>query len=352
MQTRYKLDTDATAPLFCVISRLTAQKGFDLLLEALPTLLAHGGQLAMLASGEPALEAAFTKVVQENPSRVGLVIGYDEPLSHQLQAGADAILVPSRFEPCGLTQLYGLRYGTLPIVARVGGLADTIVDANQAALADGVATGFQFTGGSVTDLRNALERAFELYRDQRRWKAVQRRAMGRKVDWSGPPRPMPTSTASCVLRQRRRREIDMTSERFTMWPGRPDPLGATFDGGGTNFALFSANATKVELCLCSEQGREIERIALREYTDEVWHGYLPEVGPGQLYGYRVHGPYAPERGHRFNPAKLLLDPYAKRIAKNLRWSDSLMGYRVGKPKARSIAGSPRQRACHDQGGGD
>ena len=102
----------------------------------------------------------------------------------------------------------------------------------------------------------------------------------------------------------------MTSERFTLWPGRPSPLGATFDGGGTNFALFSAHATMVELCLLSAQGREIERIPLPEYTDEVWHGYLPEIGPGQLYGYRVHGPYAPEEGHRFNPAKLLLDPYA------------------------------------------
>ncbi len=121
----------------------------------------------------------------------------------------------------------------------------------------------------------------------------------------------------------------MTLQRFAPKPGRPYPLGATFDGGGTNFALFSANATMVELCLFSQQGREIERIPLLEYTDEVWHGYLPEIVPGQLYGYRVHGPYAPEEGHRFNPAKLLLDPYAKLIAKRLRWCDALMGYRVG-----------------------
>jgi glycogen operon protein len=121
----------------------------------------------------------------------------------------------------------------------------------------------------------------------------------------------------------------MTSERFTLWPGRPYPLGATFDGGGTNFSLFSANATMVELCLFSQQGREIERIQLTEYTDEVWHGYLPEVGPGQLYGFRAHGHYAPEEGHRFNPAKLLIDPYAKQITGRLRWSDALMGYRVG-----------------------
>jgi glycogen operon protein len=121
----------------------------------------------------------------------------------------------------------------------------------------------------------------------------------------------------------------MSASGIALWPGRPWPLGATFDGGGTNFALFSAHATKVELCLFSEKGREVARIPLPEWTDEVWHGYLPEIGPGQLYGYRVHGPYAPEEGHRFNPAKLLLDPYAKLIAGRFRWSDALMGYRVG-----------------------
>lgn len=186
LQTRFNLDPDVAGPLFCVVSRLTAQKGFDLLLEALPTILGNGGQLALLGSGDAALEAAFTEVTQMNPGRIGLVIGYDEPLSHQLQAGADAILVPSRFEPCGLTQLYGLRYGTLPVVARVGGLADTVIDANQAALADGVATGFQFAPGSAAELQGAIERVCRLYADQRRWQAVQRRAMGRKVDWSVP----------------------------------------------------------------------------------------------------------------------------------------------------------------------
>ena len=121
----------------------------------------------------------------------------------------------------------------------------------------------------------------------------------------------------------------MTLGQHVIRPGRPYPMGANFDGGGTNFALFSAHATMVELCLFSERGREIERIPLPELTDEVWHGYLPDIMPGQLYGYRVHGPYAPEQGHRFNPAKLLLDPYAKLIAKRLRWCDALMGYRVG-----------------------
>lgn len=113
-------------------------------------------------------------------------------------------------------------------------------------------------------------------------------------------------------------------------PGSPVPLGANWDGSGTNFALFSAHATKVELCLFEESGRrELARITLPEYTHEVWHGRLPDVRPGQLYGYRVHGPYAPEAGHRFNPNKLLLDPYALEVRGELRWHDAAFGYRVG-----------------------
>ncbi|WP_431859342.1 glycogen debranching protein GlgX [Azospirillum sp.] len=120
------------------------------------------------------------------------------------------------------------------------------------------------------------------------------------------------------------------SERTTVWPGKPYPLGATWDGFGVNFALFSANAEKVELCLFDPSGqREVERIALPEHTDEVWHGYLPEARPGQLYGYRVHGPYDPANGHRFNPNKLLLDPYAKALFGGIRWSDAHYGYRLG-----------------------
>ncbi|BAT59640.1 glycogen debranching enzyme [Variibacter gotjawalensis] len=116
--------------------------------------------------------------------------------------------------------------------------------------------------------------------------------------------------------------------------GTPHKLGATWDARGTNFALFSANATKVEVCLFDPQGRrELERIMLPERTDDVWHGYLPDVLPGQLYGYRVHGPYEPEHGHRFNPHKLLLDPYAKRLAGRLVWSDAHFGYRPGSPRA-------------------
>jgi glycogen operon protein len=120
-----------------------------------------------------------------------------------------------------------------------------------------------------------------------------------------------------------------------VWPGQPYPQGATWDGAGVNFALFSENASRVQLCLFDgpDGNQEITRISLTEQTDQVWHIYLPEVRPGQRYGYRVYGPYAPEEGHRFNPAKLLLDPYAKAIAGAIRWSETLFGYTVGHPDA-------------------
>ena len=115
-----------------------------------------------------------------------------------------------------------------------------------------------------------------------------------------------------------------------LWNGTPHPLGATWDGRGVNFALFSRHAEKVELCLFDDEGRrEQHRIALRERTDFVWHGYVPQLRPGQLYGYRVHGPYKPEEGHRFNPNKLLLDPYARAIVGPLQWSDAHFGYTIG-----------------------
>jgi isoamylase len=119
-----------------------------------------------------------------------------------------------------------------------------------------------------------------------------------------------------------------------VWPGKPFPQGATWDGEGVNFALFSEHATGVELCLFDDRGRrELQRIALREQTDQVWHCYLPEARPGQLYGYRVQGPYQPQEGHRFNPNKLLLDPYAKAIVGTLAWSDAHFGYRIGSQRA-------------------
>src|SRR3990170_3953961 len=129
------------------------------------------------------------------------------------------------------------------------------------------------------------------------------------------------------------RAMRTSGDRMKVWPGNPYPLGATWDGAGVNFSLFTENATAVELCLFeSPKGeREAARIVLKEQTHQIWHAYLPEARPGQLYGYRVRGPYEPQVGHRFNPAKLLMDPYAKAIAGSIQWSDALFGYTVGHP---------------------
>ena len=180
---RLGLDAGATGPLFCVVSRLTRQKGLDLLLQVLPRLIARGASLALLGAGDPDLESAFQAAAEDHPGRVGAVIGWDEPLSHLMQAGSDAILVPSRFEPCGLTQLCGLRYGTLPVVARTGGLADTVIDANEAALRAGAATGFQLSPVSAAPLVDAVDRACDAFADKRLWSAMVRRAMRHPVGW-------------------------------------------------------------------------------------------------------------------------------------------------------------------------
>lgn len=183
LQERLGLAPAPDALLACVVSRLTHQKGMDLLLKAVPGFLDGGGQLAVLGAGPPVLEAAFAELATARPHQVGCVLGHGEPLSHLFQGGGDAILVPSRFEPCGLTQLYGLRYGTLPIVARTGGLADTVIDANHAALATGVATGLQFAPVTARALGLALERALALFADPPTWRAMQRAAMRQPVGW-------------------------------------------------------------------------------------------------------------------------------------------------------------------------
>lgn len=183
LQLELGLHVRVDVPLFCVISRLTTQKGLDLLLDALPVLHARGAQLAILGNGDRQLEEAFRNEAVRHPGQVAAVIGFDEALSHRMQAGSDAIVVPSRFEPCGLTQLYGLRYGTLPVVAHVGGLVDTVIDSNSSALRDGVATGFQFSPVDAPHLAMALERACDLYADRPGWQRVQHRAMTREVGW-------------------------------------------------------------------------------------------------------------------------------------------------------------------------
>lgn len=167
------------APLFTVVSRLTSQKGLDLVLAAVPELVRRGAQLAVQGEGDPALESAFKIVAQAHPGAVSLHTGYDEARAHRLIAGADMILVPSRFEPCGLTQLYGLRYGTVPVVRRVGGLADTV--------ADGV-TGFAFGEPTPFALQSAVERALDAFADRPRWQALQRAGMSQSLGWDGPAR--------------------------------------------------------------------------------------------------------------------------------------------------------------------
>nr|WP_025291650.1 glycogen synthase GlgA [Sphingomonas sanxanigenens] len=165
------------------VGRLTEQKGLDLLIEALPTLLEMGGQFVLLGSGDAPFEDACRAMATAYPDRLACRIGYDESIAHLIQAGSDALVVPSRFEPCGLTQLCALRYGAVPIVARVGGLADTVIDANPAALAARAATGLQFTAGSSAALIDALHRAGELYSDQRLWAAVRRNGLLSDVSW-------------------------------------------------------------------------------------------------------------------------------------------------------------------------
>jgi starch synthase len=170
-------------PLAILVSRLTDQKGIDLLSGTIPDFIAGGGGLIVLGSGDPALEGAVLGLQARFPGKVAVRIGYDEALSHRLFAGGDAVLVPSRFEPCGLTQMYGLRYGTVPVVSAVGGLADTVIHASPAALAAKVATGIVFHPVDGVALGQALRQLLALYADRSTWAQVQKNAMRQAVGW-------------------------------------------------------------------------------------------------------------------------------------------------------------------------
>ncbi len=183
LQADFGLEQRADALVFGVVSRLTEQKGLHLLPQILSELVQRGGQLALLGQGGTALEQAFVDAAIRYPGQVGVRIGYDEVTAHAVLAGADVILVPSAFEPCGLTQLYGLRYGTLPLVRRVGGLADTVVDCTLENLDADTATGFVFDELSADGLLSAIRRAFALARRPGEWAAVQRRGMLLRFDW-------------------------------------------------------------------------------------------------------------------------------------------------------------------------
>ena len=174
---------DVPGPLAIVVSRLTDQKGIDLLPAVIPEFVLGGGGLIVLGSGDPGMEAAMRNLASRFPGRVAVRIGYDEGLSHRLFAGADAVLVPSRFEPCGLTQMYGLRYGTLPVVSQVGGLADTVIGASPATLAAGAATGVSFHPVDALAFGKALAQLLELYGQPKLWAKLRSNAMGHPVGW-------------------------------------------------------------------------------------------------------------------------------------------------------------------------
>ncbi len=179
---RFNIEQDG-GPIYCVISRLTWQKGIDIIADVTDWIVEQGGKLVVLGSGDQGLEGALLAAASRHRGRIGIVIGYNEPLSHLMQAGADAILIPSRFEPCGLTQLYGLRYGCIPVVACTGGLADTVIDANEAALSARVATGFQFTPINADGLRQALRRVFKAWQEPKVWGRIQNQGMKAEVSW-------------------------------------------------------------------------------------------------------------------------------------------------------------------------
>src|SRR5262249_14772154 len=183
LQKQFGLEVARGRLLLGVVSRLTSQKGLDLLLEALPQTLPRGVQLALLGSGDARLESGFTALAATYPQSIAVRLGYDEPIAHRIIAGADVMLVRSRFEPCGLTQLYALHYGTLPLVRSVGGLADTVVDANDSTLANGTATGFAFAAATATDLLGAVQRAEQLFHSPAAWQKMMNQALAQDFSW-------------------------------------------------------------------------------------------------------------------------------------------------------------------------
>jgi starch synthase len=183
LQQRLGLDVAPDAFLLGVISRMSWQKGLDLLFDNIPTILREGMQLALLGSGDADLQDMYRATAQANPGQIGVLIGYDEGLAHLIQAGADALVVPSRFEPCGLTQLCALRYGAVPIVSGVGGLEDTVVDVDANVIAGEGRTGFKFAPVTTPNLADALERAHAAFRDKAAWSQLQQSGMATDVSW-------------------------------------------------------------------------------------------------------------------------------------------------------------------------
>ena len=187
LQRRLGLQLAPDVLMLGVIGRLSSRKGLDLLLENLPTIVREGMQLVVLGSGgDRSLQYRYRAAAQAHPERVSVTIGHDESLAHLIQAGADALVVPSRFEPCGLTQLCALRYGTVPIVSRIGGLEDTVVDADDLAITGGGQTGFKFGPVTAENLAGVLQRACATFHDVAAWRRIQRNGMSIDVSWRNP----------------------------------------------------------------------------------------------------------------------------------------------------------------------
>lgn len=184
LQEKLGLNIDANAPLLGVVSRLTYQKGLDMLLPHLQKLIDSGCQFALLGGGESSLETAFQNLARLNPGRISVTIGYNEPLSHQIMAGCDMFIMPSRFEPCGLNQLYGLAYGTPPIVNATGGLADSVIDSNPAHIQNNTANGFVMVEASADGLIACITRALEMFKhDEKTWRQIQQNGMSQNLGW-------------------------------------------------------------------------------------------------------------------------------------------------------------------------
>ncbi|WP_413436638.1 glycogen synthase GlgA [Sulfuriferula sp. GW1] len=192
LQAEHGLTCSKETPLFGVISRMTHQKGQDLLLAIAPQLIEAGVQIMVLGSGDVLLETRLRQLAAEYPAQVGVVIGYDEGLAHRIEAGADIFLMPSRFEPCGLNQMYSQRYGTPPVVHRTGGLADTVTDTTSMTLADGSATGFMFEEATPAAFLAAVRRALDYYHSPRQWSQVKKNAMARDFSWEASARQYQT----------------------------------------------------------------------------------------------------------------------------------------------------------------
>ncbi len=183
LQRELGLAENPEIPLIGYVSRLTHQKMADVIADAIPYIAEHNAQFVLVGEGDPRLEAAFVAAQAQYPGHVAAYIGYGEPLAHRLQAGSDILLAPARFEPCGLTQLYALRYGTLPVVRKTGGLADTVVDANAEAVGGRIATGFVFEKPLLEDVKSALKRALALFREPLTWRRLQLQAMAQNFSW-------------------------------------------------------------------------------------------------------------------------------------------------------------------------